>query len=92
MGTKATYRGIMCLFRAECRLGLGGGFSRRVLSRRNRRFPLGFEVMLLLGMAGPAIAQDNGAKQPSALEQLQHIVLQDLELGWGLSATCTRKA
>jgi DNA anti-recombination protein RmuC len=40
---------------------------------RNRRFTLAFEVMLLLGMAGPAIAQGNGAQQPSAREQLQHI-------------------
>jgi hypothetical protein len=29
--------------------------------------------MLMLGMAGPALAQDNGARQPSAREQLQHI-------------------
>jgi len=40
---------------------------------RNRRFTLAFEVMLLLGMAGPAIAQGNEAQQPSAREQLQHI-------------------
>jgi hypothetical protein len=29
--------------------------------------------MLLLGMAGPAVAQDNGAQQPSARQQLQHV-------------------
>jgi predicted HTH transcriptional regulator len=29
--------------------------------------------MLVLGMAGPAVAQDTGAQQPSAREQLQHI-------------------
>ena len=27
----------------------------------------------MLGMAGPAVAQDNGVQQPSALQQLQHI-------------------
>jgi len=29
--------------------------------------------MLVLGMAGRAVAQDNGAQQPSARHQLQHI-------------------
>jgi len=29
--------------------------------------------MLMLGMAGPAVAQNNGAQQPSARQQLQHI-------------------
>ena len=40
---------------------------------RNRRFTLAFGVMLTLGMAGLAVAQDNGAQQPSAREQLQRI-------------------
>jgi periplasmic protein CpxP/Spy len=30
-------------------------------------------VMLTLGISGPCIAQDNGAEQPSARQQLQHI-------------------
>ena len=30
-------------------------------------------AFFLLGMAGPAVAQDNGAQQPSVREQLQHI-------------------
>jgi periplasmic protein CpxP/Spy len=30
-------------------------------------------MILMLGMAGPAIGQDNRAQQPSAREQLQHI-------------------
>jgi len=29
--------------------------------------------MLMLGMAGPAVAQDNGAQQPPARQQLHHI-------------------
>jgi len=29
--------------------------------------------MLMLGMAGPAVAQDNAAQPPSARQQLQHI-------------------
>jgi predicted HTH transcriptional regulator len=29
--------------------------------------------MLMLGMSGPAVTQDNGAQQPSAREQLQHV-------------------
>jgi protein CpxP len=40
---------------------------------RNRPFTLAYGIMLLLGMAGPAVAQDNGAQQPSARQQLQHI-------------------
>lgn len=40
---------------------------------RNRLFTLTYGVMLILGIAGPAAAQDNGAQQPSASQQLQHI-------------------
>src|ERR1700756_1853561 len=39
----------------------------------NRPFTFAYGVMLMLGMAGPCIAQDNGAEQPSARQQLQHI-------------------
>src|ERR1700677_2623462 len=40
---------------------------------RNRPSTLAFGVMLVLGIASAAIAQDNGAQQPSARQQLQHI-------------------
>ena len=40
---------------------------------RIRIFPLAYGVMLMLGMAGAAVAQDNAAQQPSARQQLQHI-------------------
>jgi periplasmic protein CpxP/Spy len=40
---------------------------------RNRSFTAAYGVMLMLGIAGLATAQDNGAQQPSAREQLQHI-------------------
>ena len=40
---------------------------------RNRSFTLAYGAMLILGMAGPAVAQDNGVQQPSARQQLQHI-------------------
>jgi hypothetical protein len=40
---------------------------------RNRLFTLAYGVMLMLGMAGSAVAQNNGVKQPSARQQLQHI-------------------
>jgi periplasmic protein CpxP/Spy len=40
---------------------------------RNRTFTLVCGVMLMLGMAGLAVAQDNEAQQPSASQQLQHI-------------------
>src|SRR5258708_27616366 len=40
---------------------------------RNRPFTIAYGAMLLLGMAGPAVAQDNGAQQPSARQPLQHI-------------------
>ncbi len=40
---------------------------------RNRLFTLAYGVMLTLGTAGLALAQDNGVQQPSAREQLQHI-------------------
>src|SRR6266852_8376938 len=45
---------------------------------RNRRFTVAYGVMLMLGIAGPAVAQDHvaqedGVQQPSARQQLQHI-------------------
>jgi periplasmic protein CpxP/Spy len=40
---------------------------------RNRPLTLANGVMLVLGIAGLAVAQDSGAQQPSAREQLQHI-------------------
>jgi hypothetical protein len=49
------------------------GSSRRLLSMRNRPFTLAYGAMLMLGMAGPALAQDSAVQQPSARQQLQHI-------------------
>ena len=40
---------------------------------RNRPSTLAYGLMLILGFAGAAAAQDNGAEQPSARQQLQHI-------------------
>ena len=40
---------------------------------RFRPLMLAYGVMLTLGMACPALAQDNGVQQPSARQQLQHI-------------------
>ena len=40
---------------------------------RNRPFTLAYAVMLMFGIAGPAVAQDNATQQPSARQQLQHI-------------------
>jgi hypothetical protein len=40
---------------------------------RNRSFTLAYGVVLVLGVAGGAVAQSGGAQQPSAREQLQHI-------------------
>ena len=40
---------------------------------RNRALTFACEATLILGMAGPAVAQDNGVQQPSARQKLQHI-------------------
>ena len=44
---------------------------------RNQSFALAYGIILMLGMAGAALAQDNtqdkGSQQPSAGQQLQHI-------------------
>jgi hypothetical protein len=40
---------------------------------RNRPFTLAYGFMLMLGMAGLVVAQDNGVQQPSARQQLQRI-------------------
>jgi periplasmic protein CpxP/Spy len=53
---------------------------------RNGPFTLAYGAMLMLGMAGRAIAQDKGIQQPSAREQPQSIgqelarLTKDLEL------------
>jgi len=39
---------------------------------RNRPLMLAYGAMLMLGTAGPAVAQNNGGQQPSARQQLQH--------------------
>jgi K+-sensing histidine kinase KdpD len=40
---------------------------------RSRPFALEFGVMLIVGIAALAVAQENGAQKPSAREQLQRI-------------------
>jgi hypothetical protein len=40
---------------------------------QNQPFTLFYGAMLLLGITGPAMAQENGAQQPSARQQLRHI-------------------
>ncbi|MCU1225122.1 MAG: hypothetical protein JWQ42_3215 [Edaphobacter sp.] len=40
---------------------------------RNRSFLLAYGVVLMLGVSGPAVAQNNGVQQPSARQQLQQI-------------------
>ena len=40
---------------------------------RRRTFTLVSVIMLVLGIVGPAVAQDNGVPQPSARQQLQSI-------------------
>jgi periplasmic protein CpxP/Spy len=47
---------------------------------RNRPVPFAHGVMLMLGMAGPAVAQDNGAQQPSARQHIQTPQSSDQEL------------
>src|ERR1035438_2891548 len=65
---------VLRLLRSESPLGLRRESSRRrLLSMRIRPLMLAYGVMLTLGMAGPALAQDNGVQQPSARQQLQHI-------------------
>src|SRR6202163_2983726 len=49
------------------------GETRRLLSMRNRTFTLAYGIMLMLGMAGLALAQHHGVQQPPARQQLQHI-------------------
>ena len=47
---------------------------------RNRPCTFAYGVMLMLGMAGSAVAQDNVVQQPSARQQLQHIhALQSID-------------
>ena len=40
---------------------------------RNQTFTLAYAVTLMLGMAGGAVAQDDGGQQPSARQQSQHM-------------------
>jgi len=43
------------------------------VSMRTRSFTAACRVMIMLGLVLHAVAQDNGAQQPSAPQQLQHI-------------------
>ena len=47
---------------------------------RNRTFTLVYGVTLLLGMAGDAVAQDNGGRQPSARQHIHTSQSIDQEL------------
>jgi hypothetical protein len=49
------------------------GETRRLLLVRSRPFTLACGFMLMLGRAGPVVAQDYAVQQPSARQQLQHI-------------------
>jgi periplasmic protein CpxP/Spy len=40
---------------------------------RDQSFKIAWGVVLVLGMAGAGMAQDNGVQQPSARQQLEHI-------------------
>jgi hypothetical protein len=44
-----------------------------LLVMRNTGFTLAYGAMLMLGMAGREVAQDDGGQQPSAREQLRQI-------------------
>src|ERR1700675_680246 len=69
MYMKATVDG-----RLESRLGFASRIFKDVVpSVRNRPLTPAYGVILALGIAYSAVAQDNGAQQPSAREQLQHI-------------------
>src|SRR6266550_3332688 len=68
----ATCSGKSRLFRSESRLESRRD-HRRLLFMRNRLFTLACEVILMLAIAGPVVAQDNGGQQPSARQQLQQI-------------------
>jgi periplasmic protein CpxP/Spy len=65
--------GIARLLISESLLGLRRESSRKVLSMRNRPFTLAYGVMLMFGMSGPVVAQDNGAQQSTARQELLHI-------------------
>jgi hypothetical protein len=58
-------------------ISVSAGIASRILKEvavlRNRPFTLAYGIMLMLGVTGPAVAQDNGVQQPSARHQLQHI-------------------
>jgi protein CpxP len=49
------------------------GNLKEVAIMRTRYFALAYGVILTLGISVPAVAQDKGAQQPSARQQLQHI-------------------
>ena len=71
IGTKRNFVGV------SSDESLGSAESRSlkeiVLIMRIRCFTVVYGIMLMLGMSGLAVAQDDGAQKPSAREQLQHI-------------------
>src|SRR5438105_467333 len=74
IGTNATRCGIACFIQLRASAGIASRLRREVmLSMRNRPFTLAYGFVLMLGMAGAALAQDNGVQHPSARQQLQRI-------------------
>jgi hypothetical protein len=67
-------------FIVECpsiQMRVSTGIALRVLKEvavlRCLPLAIAYGTILMFGMAGPVVAQDNGVQQPSARQQLQHI-------------------
>jgi hypothetical protein len=72
MQVRQTCCGIASPINLESLLLLRQG-TKELTSMGDRLFALVCSVMFMLGMAGSAVAQDNGAQQPSARQQLQQM-------------------
>ena len=74
IGTNATRCGIACFIQFRASAGIASRLLKNaVSSMRNRPFTLAYGFMLMLGMTGLVVAQDNGVQHPSARQQLQCI-------------------
>jgi hypothetical protein len=73
VGTGATCCTSACFIQIRASAGIASRILKELAVHANGTFHACILVMLMLAMAGPAVAQDNGVQQPSARQQLQHI-------------------
>jgi DNA anti-recombination protein RmuC len=73
VGANAICCGIACFIQIKASAAIVSRILKEIAVHAKSTSLACVRVMLMLGIAGPAVAQDNGAQRPSARQQLQRI-------------------